>query len=146
MGRTKQTFRTPEMKAKDLAGIGGVKIQKPRKKHRFRPGTVALREIRRYQKSTDTLIPKASIRRAIIERMQNVCVAFPPLACTLRDRRCKEDMYRFQRSAIEALHQAAESYVVDLFTDINLCAIHAHRVTVQPSDMHLARRIRGERS
>uniref|UniRef100_A0A8C8UG46 Core Histone H2A/H2B/H3 domain-containing protein n=1 Tax=Peromyscus maniculatus bairdii TaxID=230844 RepID=A0A8C8UG46_PERMB len=79
---------------------GGVK-----KPHRYRPGTVALREIRRYQKSTELLIRKLP----------------------------------FQRLANEA-------YLVGLFEDTNLCAIHAKRVTIMPKDIQLARRIRGERA
>ena len=53
---------------------------------------------------------------------------------------------RFQASAIAALHEAMEDYAVNLFTDTNLCAIHARRVTIMPKDMQLARRIRGERA
>ena len=51
---------------------------------------------------------------------------------------------RFQASAIAALHEAMEDYIVNLFTDTNLCVIHAKRVTIMPKDMQLARRIRGE--
>ena len=51
---------------------------------------------------------------------------------------------RFQQTAVMALQEAAETYLVVLFEDINLCAIHANRVTIQPKDMRLARRIRGE--
>ena len=52
---------------------------------------------------------------------------------------------RFQSTAILALQEAAEAYLVGLFEDTNLCAIHAKRVTIMPQDMRLARRIRGER-
>ena len=56
---------------------------------------------------------------------------------------CTADM-RFQSAAIMALQEAAEAYLVTLFEDTLLCAIHAKRVTVMPKDMQLARRIRGE--
>ncbi len=100
-----------------------------KKPHRFRPGTVALREIRRYQKSTDLLIRKAAFQRLVREVAQEF----------------KTDL-RFQPSAIAALQEACESYLVGLFEDTNLCAIHAKRVTIMPKDMQLARRIRGERA
>ncbi|KAG0347884.1 histone H3.1 [Podila minutissima] len=53
---------------------------------------------------------------------------------------------RFQSSAIGALQEASEAYLVSLFEDTNLAAIHAKRVTIQPKDIHLARRLRGERT
>ena len=98
-----------------------------RKPHRFRPGTVALREIRRYQKSTELLIRKAPFQRLIREIASGY----------------KTDL-RFQLASISALQEAAEAYLVGLFEDTNLCAIHAKRVTIMPRDIQLARRIRGE--
>lgn len=103
---------------------GGIK-----KPHRYRPGTVALREIRRYQKSTDLLIRKLPFQRLVREIAQEF----------------KNDL-RFQGTAILALQEASESYLVGLFEDTNLCAIHAKRITIMPKDIQLARRIRGERS
>ena len=103
---------------------GGVK-----KPHRYRPGTVALREIRRYQKSTELLIRKLPFQRLVREIAQDF----------------KTDL-RFQGTAILALQEAAEAYLVGLFEDTNLCAIHAKRITIMPKDIQLARRIRGERS
>ena len=103
---------------------GGVK-----KPHRYRPGTVALREIRRYQKSTELLIRKLPFQRLVREIAQSF----------------KTDL-RFQSSAVTALQEASEAYLVGLFEDCNLAAIHAKRVTIMPKDMQLARRIRGERS
>ena len=100
-----------------------------KKPHRFRPGTVALREIRRFQKSTELLIRKLPFQRLVRE----IAADF------------KSDL-RFQSSAVLALQEASESYLVGLFEDTNLCAIHAKRVTIMPKDMQLARRIRGERS
>ncbi len=87
---------------------GGIK-----KPHRFRPGTVALREIRRYQKSTELLIRKLPFQRLVREIAQDF----------------KTDL-RFQSAAIGALQEASEAYLVSLFEDTNLCAIHAKRVTV----------------
>ena len=103
---------------------GGVK-----KPHRYRPGTVALREIRKYQKSTDLLIRKLPFQRLVRE----IALDF------------KTDL-RFQSSAVLALQEAAEAYLVGLFEDTNLAAIHAKRVTIMPKDIQLARRIRGERA
>ena len=100
-----------------------------KKPHRYRPGTVALREIRKYQRSTELLIKKIPFQRLVREIAQDF----------------KTDL-RFQSTAILALHEAAEAYMVGVFEDTNLCAIHAKRVTIMPKDMQLARRIRGERS
>ncbi|XP_016318866.1 histone H3-like centromeric protein A [Sinocyclocheilus anshuiensis] len=99
----------------------------PRKKHRFRPGTRALMEIRKYQKSTDLLLRKAPFSRLVRE----VCQTFS-----------REHMM-WQGYALMALQEAAEAFMVRLFSDANLCAIHAKRVTLFPRDIQLARRIRG---
>ncbi|CAD6927041.1 unnamed protein product [Tilletia controversa] len=141
MARTKQTARrstggkaprqtTATKAAKkygngpNVPGVGGVK-----KPHRYKPGTVARREIRRYQQSTELLIRKLPFQRLVKEISQDI----------------KTDL-RFQSAAIGALQEASEAYLVDLFADTNLAAIHAKRVTVMPKDMALARRLRGERS
>ena len=138
MARTKQTARkstggkaprkqlATKAARKNVASkvTGGVK-----KPHRYRPGTVALREIRRYQKSTELLIRKLPFQRLVREIAQDF----------------KTDL-RFQSSAVMALQEAAEAYLVGLFEDTNLCAIHAKRVTIMPKDIQLARRIRGERA
>jgi histone H3 len=58
--------------------------------------------------------------------------------------RSVKDECRFQGSALSALQEASESYLVDLFGDTNLLALHARRVTIMPRDLYLARRIRGE--
>jgi histone H3 len=99
----------------------------PKKPHRYRIGTVALREIRRYQKSTDLLIRKLPFQRLVREITAEIRYDF-----------------RFQSAALQALQEASEAYLVGLFEDTNLCAIHAKRVTIMPKDMALARRIRGE--
>ena len=137
MARTKQTARkqtttagkAPRKKVSNKAArksapnTGGIK-----KPHRYRPGTVALREIRKYQKSTELLIRKLPFQRLVREIAQEF----------------KTDL-RFQSSAVLALQEASESYLVGLFEDTNLCAIHAKRVTIMPKDIQLARRIRGEK-
>ena len=98
-----------------------------RKKPRFRPGTVALREIKRYQKTTDMLIPKAPFQRLV----RNICGGI-------------DNELRFQANALLALQEAAEAYVVGVLEDAGVCAIHAKRVTVMKADMQLARRLRGD--
>lgn len=103
------------------------KAPKDRKKPRFHPGTVALREIKRYQKSVDTLIPKAPFNRLV----RNICGDI-------------DNDLRFAAQALFALQEAAEAYVVSVLEDAGLCAVHAKRQTVMKSDMMLARRIRGD--
>lgn len=112
------------------AGGAGVAAA-PTKKHRFRPGTVALREIRRYQRSTDLLIRKLPFARLVREITQTY------------NSTPAEGEKRWQVEALAALQEAAESYLVHLFEDSNLCAIHAKRVTIFVKDIQLARRIRG---
>ena len=139
MARTKQTarrstggkapVRTLASKAarksvESKGGQGGVK-----QPHRYRPGTVALREIRKYQKTSDLLTPKASFQRLVREVAQDF----------------KSDT-RFVSDALFALQHASEGYFVGLFEDTQLCAIHGKRITIMPKDIQLARRIRGERA
>ena len=135
MARTKQTARkstggkaprnrlATKAARKSAPAPGGIK-----KPHRYRPGTVALREIRKYQKSTEFLIRKAPFQRLVREITQAH----------------KGDL-RFQSSALGASQEASEAYLVGLFEDTNLCAIHAKRVTIMPKDIQLTRRIRRER-
>eukprot|EP00871_Galdieria_phlegrea_P005684 jgi/Galph1/6116/GphlegSOOS_G4666.1 len=114
------------------------------KAHRYRPGTRALMEIRKYQKSTDLLIRKLPFARLVKEITQHY-----------------HHELRWQVEAVLALQTSAEDYLVGLLEvsirvvdnmaqaeclkDANLCAIHAKRVTIMPKDMQLARRIRGYR-
>jgi histone H3 len=135
MARTKQTARkstggkaprkmlATKAARKSAPAPGGTK-----KPHRYRPGTVALRKIRKYQKSTEFLIRKAPFQRLVREITQGH----------------KGDL-RFQSSALGASQEASEAYLVGLFEDTNLCAIHAKRVTIMPKDIQLTRRIRRER-
>ncbi|PCH41064.1 histone-fold-containing protein [Wolfiporia cocos MD-104 SS10] len=108
--------------------------QEPHKKKRFRPGTVALREIRKYQKSTDLLIRKLPFARVVREIALDMMTDMVDYGDT---------GLRWQSSAILALQEATEAYLVHLFEDANLCAIHAKRVTLMQRDIQLARRIRG---
>ena len=106
-----------------------------KKTYKFRPGTVALKEIRRYQKSTDLLIRKLPFQRLVREIANDREVVPSSMIGKIR----------FQTDAIKALQESSEAYLVGLFEDTNLCAIHAKRVTIMPKDIQLARRIRGER-
>ena len=121
-----------------MAKKGGQKAPKGgvKKRYRYRPGTVALKQIRQYQKSTDLLIRKLPFQRLVLEIAGDSKVIALPLCGRVR----------FQSAAIMALQEAAEAYLVGLFEDSNLCAIHAKRVTIMPKDIQLARRIRGERT
>ncbi|TEA25050.1 hypothetical protein DBR06_SOUSAS6010024, partial [Sousa chinensis] len=98
-----------------------------KKPQRYRPGTVALSEIRRCQKSTELLIHKLPFQHLARKIAQDF----------------KTDL-RFQSAATGALQEESEIYLAGLFEDTNLCAIHAKRVTIMPSDIQLARRIRGK--
>jgi len=134
MARTKQTARKStggkaprkqlhtKAARKSAPATGGVK-----KPHRYRPGTVALRQIRRYQKSTELLLRKLPFQRLVREIAQDFL-----------------DDLRFQGSAVLALQESSEAYLTYLYEDTNLCAIHGKRVTITPKDIQLARRIRGE--
>ena len=123
----KMSAKNKESKAikKTAPAKGGMKEGK---KRRFKAGTVALREVKRYQKSLDMLLPRAPFQRLV----RSIC----------------EDLdheLRFQSQALTAIQEATEAYITGLFEDTNLCAIHANRVTVMKKDMDLARRIRGDR-
>jgi histone H3/H4 len=87
-------------------------------------------EIRRYQKSSDLLIRKLPFSR-LVRQITKDNFSKPG-----------ED-FRWQSTAVLALQEAAEAYLVGTLEDANLCAIHAKRVTIYPKDMHLAKRIRG---
>ena len=100
-------------------------VRKPRK---YRPGTVALREICRYQKTTELLIRKIPFQRLVREVVRNM---FP------------HENLRFQSTALLALQEASEDYLVRMFTQVNDLAIHGKRVTIKPSDLHIWGRITG---
>ncbi|KAI1287359.1 histone H3.3 [Halotydeus destructor] len=98
------------------------------KKRKWRPGTLALREIRRLQKSTELLIPRSRFQRVVREVAQELF----------------SGDFKWQTASLQALQEAAESYLLGIFEDSNLCAIHSRRVTIMPRDVHLTRRIRHE--
>ncbi|KAI1489891.1 histone-fold-containing protein [Biscogniauxia mediterranea] len=106
----------------------GDPIPYPRRR-RYRPGTKALKEIRKLQSNTDLLIRKLPFSRLVRE----IALAIRP----------PDEGMRWQSQAIMALQEAAEAFLVHLFEDTNLCAIHAKRVTIMQKDIQLARRIRG---
>jgi histone H3 len=85
-----------------------------KKRHRYKPGTVALREIRRYQGSTELLIRKLPFQRLAREVSREI-----------------NPNLRFQSSALAALQESVEAYLVSLFEDTNLCAVHGKRVTIR---------------
>ena len=139
MARTKQTARRNEngkqpnpksIKAVQAARKAAATTGEVKKPHRYRPGTVALQEIRRYQKLTELLIRKLPFQRFVRELAQSFG---------------KGD-WRFTADAIKAFQEVAEAYIAGIFEDTNLCAIHAKRVTIMPKDIQLARRLRGERA
>eukprot|EP00922_Rhytidocystis_sp_ex-Travisia-forbesii_P073036 GHVS01108856.1.p1 GENE.GHVS01108856.1~~GHVS01108856.1.p1 ORF type:complete len:220 (+),score=52.43 GHVS01108856.1:209-868(+) len=100
-----------------------------RRRRKHRPGELALKQIRMYQNSTDLLLPKNPFSRVVREVTQ---------------RYDKPDVtYRYTPGAMAALQTAAEAYLVGVFEDSSLCNLHANRVTLQPRDLHLARRLRG---
>ena len=150
-GKTTTGGRPPAKRTKNAGTRGGVRIRIPsvgkvlalaqrranaysggvKKPHRYRPGTVALREIRRFQKSTELLVRKAPFGRLVREIAQD---------------QGKIQDARFQASAVLASQEATEAYATTLFNDSNLTAMHAKRVTIQPKDIQLVRRLRGERN
>lgn len=99
--------------------------------HRYRPGTRALKDIRRYQKSTDLLIRRLPFQR-LVKQICDDHFSAPDLN------------FRWQSSALLALQEASEAHLISIFEDANLCAIHGKRVTIKPRDIQLARRIRRE--
>ncbi len=122
LARKKLTGKGSKLTARKSVKEEGAK----KKKERYRPGALALKEIRRYQNSTNLQIPRLSFQRLVREIAQDF----------------KLDL-QFQSGAIGTLQEASEAYLVGLFEDTNLCALHANRVTIMPRDIHLTRRIRG---
>jgi histone H3 len=156
--------------------LSGYKSAAAAGKRRYRPGTVALREIRKYQRSTELLIRKLPFARLVrvcgVSPSSFVCVcvcwggggrrrrpvprprpqpkhSLPP-SLTPSPTQAREitngvapEPFRWTAEALLALQEATEDFIVHLFEDTNLCAIHARRVTIMPKDLQLARRIRG---
>ena len=140
MARTKQTARkstggkAPSRAAISAAAARGARRNAPapnthvKQVRRHRPGARALQEIRRYQANSNLLIRRLPFQRLVREIVQDI-----------------NPKIRLQSHALAAIQEASEAYLVGLFEDTNLCAIHAKRVTIMPKDIQLARRIRGER-
>eukprot|EP00477_Mikrocytos_mackini_P000003 GAHX01000003.1.p1 GENE.GAHX01000003.1~~GAHX01000003.1.p1 ORF type:complete len:140 (-),score=20.46 GAHX01000003.1:34-453(-) len=133
MARTKQTARkstggkaprkqlATKVARKSAPATGGVK-----KPHRFKPGTVALREVRRYQKTTECLTRKLPFQRLVRD-----CAHM-----------FKSEL-RFQKVALECLQTAMELWVSTVLDDAQCYCIHAKRVTLQAKDIDLAIKIIG---
>ena len=126
MDKKRASKKTKAIQKKTAPAEGGMK---EKRQIRRKAGTTALREIKRYQKSVDAIIPRAPFQRLV----KNIAQEF------------NSDL-RFQSQAIVALQEATEAYIVGVFEDTNLCAIHAKRQTIMRKDMVLARRIRGDRN
>ncbi|KAL5715897.1 hypothetical protein ACHQM5_017658 [Ranunculus cassubicifolius] len=112
------------MNEKNSTPQNGVAKKKPKP---YRRGKVSFKEIRKYQKTTDLVIPMIPFKRLVCEVTQEIKTGF-----------------RFQSNAVCALQGAAEAYLIGLFEDAILCAAHAKRVTIMTEDLRLAKRIRGE--
>eukprot|EP00474_Spongospora_subterranea_P008689 CRZ09147.1 hypothetical protein [Spongospora subterranea] len=123
--RKSLVLKTPRKQAKVAAPAT------PKPPHRYRPGTRALMDIRKYQKSTQLLLRRLPFARLVRE------IASAHFSSH------SGGEWRWQGEALMAMQEAAEAYLVHLFEDSNLCAIHGKRVTIMPRDIHLARRIRG---
>ena len=117
---------------KGIVPTGGIK-----KPHRYQPGMVALREIRRYQRSTENLIKRTPFQKLIREISQEYRIC-PEGPGTPSVQVC------FQSTVIAALQEAGENFIVGLFEDVNLLAIHTRHVTIMPRDIRLNLRIRGD--
>ena len=135
MARTKLTARRDEVGkkwptyAKKQPRSQAGKSSAQHHPHRYRPGTVAYREVQKCQKSTDLLIHKLPFQCLVCEILQAFNVEF-----------------RVTPAIVMALQEAAEAYLVQLLEDSNLCTIHTKRIIIQPKDIQFARQIHGERS
>lgn len=137
MARTKTTTRPAKegkaprpskaLKKASVSKAAAEGEKKERKPHRWRSGTVALREIKQYQKSTDNLIQRLPFQRLVREITQKY-----------------QEELRFQASALSAIQESCEAYLTQLLSDSNTVAIQAGRVTVKPSDLKTVRALRNE--
>ncbi len=112
-------------KAEQVAAQKAIAVRKP---HRWRPGTVAAREIRKFQKTTDLFIRKAPFQHLVQEIIQ--------------DMSRKSDL-QMQSTALLALQEAVEYFMVDVFNNTNLCVLHGKRKTIMVKDLVLACCIQG---
>jgi histone H3 len=132
--QTKQTAVKSKATRRSLGQKKGKKVasgsasQGAKRAFRWRPGTVALREVKRAQRGTELLVQNAPFSRLVREIAESHKAGL-----------------RFQASAVAAIQEATESFVISLLSDANLTALHANRVTAMPRDLQLVRRLRGER-
>ncbi|EEH59887.1 histone H3 [Micromonas pusilla CCMP1545] len=125
-GRQTRKGKKPQKSSSQVTGNEGG-LPEERRRRRYKPGTLALKEIRKFQKSTELLIRKAPFCRLVREISNEV----------------SPEPFRYTAESLLAIQEATEDFLVHLFEDCNLCAIHAKRVTIMPKDLQLARRIRG---
>ncbi|ACO68551.1 histone H3 [Micromonas commoda] len=123
-GKHQRKAKKPRKESSKVIDADG---SQDRKRRRYKPGTLALKEIRKFQKSTELLIRKAPFCRLVREISNEV----------------SPEPFRYTAESLLAIQEATEDFLVHLFEDCNLCAIHAKRVTIMPKDLQLARRIRG---
>ena len=126
---TEATEASSQHEPRNLKRVAGEKKKKTKKLNRLRPGTLALREVRKFQQSTDLLLPKLPFQRLVRELAKS----------------CNNDI-RFQSQGLLCLQEATEAFMAGIFEDSYLCTVHAGRVTLMTKDIQLARRIRGERN
>ena len=113
-----------ERKRKQLKAIRDEKLEKQRKVEK---GMQAMKEIQKYQKGADLLIRRVPFQRLVREIIQ----------------KWRKGL-KLQSSAVLALQEAGEAFLVGLMEQANLCTIHVKRVTIMPQDIQLACRIQGE--
>lgn len=135
MARTKLTARkatggkAPRVQlATKAARASAPRSGRVRRPHRYRPGTVAIREIRHYQKTTERVLPKLSVQKFVKELGQDI----------------KSDL-RYPHGAQDSIHEMVEDHLAGLFNHSQSCAIHAKRTMILPKDIQLARRLRDDR-
>ena len=137
MARTKQinatmrgqiALKTPRLLSNRPAAYKTNPTDSPIKKRRYRPGTVALREIKKYQRTTENLIKRAPFKRLVQEVLKDF----------------GEGELRVSKEAVSCLQESAEMFLINLLEDTQLSAIHAKRITIKPIDMQFARRLRGD--
>lgn len=133
--KSKNSKQHPAFRVNKSSGGKSLSFAKPKPKKKFRPGTVALREIRRYQRDTSFIIKKAPLERIIKEILNenSSMTTFP-------------NGVRIRLGTQYAIREALEQYVVNVLEDANLCCLQAKMITVRPKDVQLALRIRGERT
>ena len=157
MARTKQTPRKStggkaprKQLATKVAKMSAPSTGSVKKPYRYKPGTVALREIRRYQKSTELLIPKLPFQRLVKKIAQGVITDLRFQSAAIGALRVRICLIGFILRVLIAFvcdsQEASEAYLVAFLKETNLCALIAKRVTIMPKDIQLARRIRGKRA